>query len=307
MTHDPHPTTPAGRRACRLGYGDTVVVDGLDLDVLDGTVTAVIGPNGCGKSTLLRALARLLPARRGHGAARRPARSTAPPTREVAKVLGLLPQTPSAPEGLTVADLVARGRHPHQAWYRQWSSDDEAVVAAGAGAGPASTEFAERTRRRAVRRAAPARVDLDGAGPGHRPAAARRAHHVPRPRPPDRRAGPRAAAAPRGRADRRDGAARPLPRRPLRATASSRCRTGASSRTAPPTRCSRPSSCAASSTWRRRSCWTRSRARRWSSRSVGGTGRRCTSPEALAFLAVGEVAQRAGGAVAGLVRGKRSP
>jgi iron complex transport system ATP-binding protein len=50
------------------------------------------------------------------------------PTREVARVLGLLPQAPSAPEGLTVADLVARGRHPHQSWYRQWSSDDAAAV-----------------------------------------------------------------------------------------------------------------------------------------------------------------------------------
>jgi iron complex transport system ATP-binding protein len=51
------------------------------------------------------------------------------PTREVAKILGLLPQAPTAPEGLTVADLVARGRHPHQAWYRQWSADDEEAVA----------------------------------------------------------------------------------------------------------------------------------------------------------------------------------
>ncbi|MDN5859398.1 MAG: ABC transporter ATP-binding protein [Pseudonocardia sp.] len=117
-------------QACdlKLAYGDTVVVDGLDLDVLDGTVTAVIGPNGCGKSTLLRALARLMPTRRGHvlldGMRIDRAR-----TRDVAKVLGVLPQSPIAPEGLTVADLVARGRHPHQAWYRQWSSDDEAAVA----------------------------------------------------------------------------------------------------------------------------------------------------------------------------------
>ena len=114
-------------RGLQLAYGDTVVVDGLDLDVLDGTVTAVIGPNGCGKSTLLRALGRLLPARRGHVLldGRRIDRT---PTREVAKVLGVLPQAPVAPEGLTVADLVARGRHPHQTWYRQWSTDDESAV-----------------------------------------------------------------------------------------------------------------------------------------------------------------------------------
>jgi iron complex transport system ATP-binding protein len=88
----------------------------------------VIGPNGCGKSTMLRALARLLPARRGH-VLLDGERIDRTPTREVAKVLGVLPQAPTAPEGLTVADLVARGRHPHQTWYRQWSRDDEAVVA----------------------------------------------------------------------------------------------------------------------------------------------------------------------------------
>lgn len=127
----------------QVGYGDTVVVDGLDLDVLDGTVTAVIGPNGCGKSTLLRALARLIPARRGHVLldGRRIDRT---PSREVAKVLGVLPQNPVAPEGLTVADLVARGRYPHQAWYRQWSSDDEAVVARALG-WTGMSAFADRT------------------------------------------------------------------------------------------------------------------------------------------------------------------
>lgn len=112
----------------RLAYGDLVVVDRLDLDVLDGTVTAVIGPNGCGKSTLLRALGRLMRCSGGH-VLLDGKRIDRLPTREVAKVLGVLPQAPVAPEGLTVADLVARGRHPHQAWYRQWSSDDEAVVA----------------------------------------------------------------------------------------------------------------------------------------------------------------------------------
>ncbi len=112
----------------RLGYGDRVVVDGLDLDVVAGTVTAVIGPNGCGKSTLLRALGRLLKPSAGQVLldGRRIDRM---PTREVARVLGLLPQSPVAPEGLTVADLVARGRHPHQTWYRQWSADDERAVA----------------------------------------------------------------------------------------------------------------------------------------------------------------------------------
>ncbi|WP_028921194.1 ABC transporter ATP-binding protein [Pseudonocardia acaciae] len=115
-------------RGVSVGYGDTVVIDGLDLDVLDGTVTALIGPNGCGKSTLLRTLARLLSPRKGQ-VLLDGRRIDSYPTREVATVLGMLPQAPVAPDGLTVADLVARGRHPHQSWYRQWSRDDEAAVA----------------------------------------------------------------------------------------------------------------------------------------------------------------------------------
>jgi iron-siderophore transport system ATP-binding protein len=130
-------------RDLQLAYGDNIVVDGLDIDVLDGTITAVIGPNGCGKSTMLRALARLLPAKRGH-VLLDGKRIDKLPTREVAKILGVLPQAPIAPEGLTVADLIARGRHPHQAWYRQWSSDDEAAVAEALG-WTGMTEFAERT------------------------------------------------------------------------------------------------------------------------------------------------------------------
>lgn len=115
-------------RALRLGYGSRVVVPHLDLDIVDGSVTAIVGPNGCGKSTLLRALGRLL----------RPAggevlldgeRIQQLPTREVARRLGILPQTPTAPDGLTVADLVVRGRQPHQSWLRQWSRADEEVVA----------------------------------------------------------------------------------------------------------------------------------------------------------------------------------
>jgi iron complex transport system ATP-binding protein len=112
----------------RLAYGERVVVDDLDLELTEGSFTAIVGPNGCGKSTLLRALGRLM--RPTSGQVLLDGRAIArTPTREVAKVLGLLPQAPIAPEGLTVADLVARGRHPHQSWLRQWSRDDEAVVA----------------------------------------------------------------------------------------------------------------------------------------------------------------------------------
>lgn len=113
----------------RLAYDDRVVVDELDLDIPHGEVTAIVGPNACGKSTLLRALARLL----------RPVGGRVVldgdeiqrlPTKEVARRLGLLPQSPIAPEGITVVDLVARGRSPHQSLLRQWSRDDEREVRA---------------------------------------------------------------------------------------------------------------------------------------------------------------------------------
>ncbi|WP_086826844.1 ABC transporter ATP-binding protein [Allokutzneria sp. NRRL B-24872] len=126
-----------------LGYGENRVVEGLDLDVIDGTITAVIGPNGCGKSTLLRALGRLLSPQEGH-VLLDGKRIDKTPTREVAKIVGVLPQTPVAPDGLTVGDLVARGRHPHQAWYRQWSSDDEGAVSEALRM-TGMLEFSERT------------------------------------------------------------------------------------------------------------------------------------------------------------------
>jgi iron complex transport system ATP-binding protein len=131
LLHRPETTTGRVRLAAErvsLAYDDRVVVRDLDLELTEGSFTAIVGPNGCGKSTLLRALGRLM--RPTGGQVLLDGRAIArTPTREVAKVLGLLPQAPVAPEGLTVADLVARGRHPHQSWLRQWSRDDEAVVA----------------------------------------------------------------------------------------------------------------------------------------------------------------------------------
>jgi iron complex transport system ATP-binding protein len=115
-------------RDLTLGYGEATVVDGLDLVVPDGRVTMIVGANACGKSTLLRGLARLLAPRRGavllDGKALAELKSL-----DVARVLGLLPQTPMAPDGITVGDLVGRGRYPHQGWFRRWSSDDDAAVA----------------------------------------------------------------------------------------------------------------------------------------------------------------------------------
>ncbi|RVW04235.1 ABC transporter ATP-binding protein [Rhodococcus xishaensis] len=125
------PASPAPRLVAEnltLGYGDRVIVEGLDVEIPTGVITTVIGPNGCGKSTMLRALGRLLKPRAGTVLLDGKAISSMR-TKEVARTLGMLPQAPVAPEGLTVADLVARGRHPHQSWFRQWSSDDEDEVA----------------------------------------------------------------------------------------------------------------------------------------------------------------------------------
>ncbi|WP_280452588.1 ABC transporter ATP-binding protein [Nocardia cyriacigeorgica] len=110
-----------------LGYGERVIVDGLSLDIAPGVITTVIGPNGCGKSTLLRSLGRLLKPSAGRVLLDGKAISSMK-TKDVARIVGMLPQTPVAPEGLTVADLVARGRHPHQSWIRQWSATDESEV-----------------------------------------------------------------------------------------------------------------------------------------------------------------------------------
>ncbi|MEU1329999.1 ABC transporter ATP-binding protein [Streptomyces sp. NPDC005865] len=114
-------------RALTLAYEDRTVVEGLDLAIPDGRVTVIVGPNACGKSTTLRALGRLLRPR--SGAVLLDGASLAGlPTKRIAQQIGLLPQTPAAPEAITVADLVARGRQPHQRWWRQWSDDDERAV-----------------------------------------------------------------------------------------------------------------------------------------------------------------------------------
>ncbi|WP_019202029.1 ABC transporter ATP-binding protein [Tsukamurella sp. 1534] len=116
-----------GARSVSSGYGHVTVLDGLDLDIPTGVVTTIIGPNGCGKSTLLRTLARLIKPSSGQVVLDGDDIAKLK-TKQIATTMGLLPQSPLAPEGLTVADLVARGRHPHQSWLRQWSSDDAEVV-----------------------------------------------------------------------------------------------------------------------------------------------------------------------------------
>lgn len=113
----------------RLGYGDRTVIEDLDLVVPPGQVTAIVGANACGKSTLLRSMSRLLAPRTGRVVldGREVHRL---PARELARTLGLLPQSPIAPEGITVVDLVGRGRHPHLGAFSRWSAQDDAAVVA---------------------------------------------------------------------------------------------------------------------------------------------------------------------------------
>lgn len=111
-----------------LAYGPLTVVKDLSVGIPEGKVTMIVGTNACGKSTLLRGLARLLaPAAGGvylDGKSISSLRS-----KDVATMLGLLPQSPTAPEGITVADLVGRGRYPHQGMFRRWTSQDDDAVA----------------------------------------------------------------------------------------------------------------------------------------------------------------------------------
>lgn len=110
-----------------LAYDGRTVAEDLGVTIPDQSFTVIVGPNACGKTTLLRALARLLKPRKGmvylDGEV-----ITSLPAKQVARRLGLLPQSSIAPEGITVSDLVARGRYPHQRLLRQWSKDDAAVV-----------------------------------------------------------------------------------------------------------------------------------------------------------------------------------
>ncbi|HWI44341.1 MAG TPA: ABC transporter ATP-binding protein [Nocardioides sp.] len=120
-------TTSITAEGVVLGYRGRTVIDGLDLAVPSGRVTAIVGPNACGKSTLLRGLARLHPLAGG--------RITVDGTdvaalsrRELARLLGVLPQSSTAPDGVRVAELVARGRFPHQGWFGRHTSNDDQVV-----------------------------------------------------------------------------------------------------------------------------------------------------------------------------------
>ncbi|MEX0272174.1 ABC transporter ATP-binding protein [Leptolyngbyaceae cyanobacterium UHCC 1019] len=110
-----------------LSYEQTAIVRNLSLSIPPGQMTALVGANGCGKSTLLKGLARLL--KPTNGAVYLDGKSIfSQPTKAVAQQLGMLPQSPIAPEGLTVKDLVVQGRYPYQNWMQQWSTQDEQQV-----------------------------------------------------------------------------------------------------------------------------------------------------------------------------------
>ena len=110
------------------GYGDRTILQDLDLEVLPGRITAIVGANACGKSSLLRTMSRLLFPRAGRVLLDGKAIHRMAP-RRVAQVMGLLPQSPIAPEGITVADLVSRGRHPHHGILSRWTREDDQAVA----------------------------------------------------------------------------------------------------------------------------------------------------------------------------------
>ncbi|KAF4406870.1 MULTISPECIES: ABC transporter ATP-binding protein [Streptomyces] len=127
MTEPTRPTARLRAEHLTLAYDRRTVATDLSVAVPDGSFTVILGPNACGKSTLLKALARMITPKAGavrlDGA---PVSSYRP--RDLARRLGLLPQSSTAPAGITVGDLVARGRYPHQRMLKQWSVEDQAAV-----------------------------------------------------------------------------------------------------------------------------------------------------------------------------------
>ncbi len=114
--------------ALSAGYGGTRIIDSVDLEVPAGRISVIVGANASGKSTLVKTLARLIAPQSG-SVILDGVRIDRIPTKELARTLGLLPQQPVAPEGIVVADLVGRGRHPHQRMFRSWTAADDAAVA----------------------------------------------------------------------------------------------------------------------------------------------------------------------------------
>lgn len=142
-THSSHSATPKDRSImpdaqptadsrlhvedASIGYDKRIISEGLSVSIPDRSFTMIVGPNACGKSTLLRGLSRLLRPSAGR-VVLDGADIQSYKTKEVARRIGLLPQSTIAPDGITVAELVARGRYPHQGFIRQWTEGDEQSV-----------------------------------------------------------------------------------------------------------------------------------------------------------------------------------
>ena len=128
-THSNHDSAALSARQLAIAYDQIIILSELDLAIPKGKITALVGPNGCGKSTLMKGLGRLIKPRQGvvylDGKS-----ITQQSTKAIARQMGLLPQSPRAPEGLTVRELAAQGRYPHQTWLQQWSEADEQAVEA---------------------------------------------------------------------------------------------------------------------------------------------------------------------------------
>jgi len=126
QTNPKTPSTFTGQDL-HLSYGGPPIVEELTVTIPTQAITAIIGPNGCGKSTLLKALARILIPEQGKVEVNE-VDIHSQSTKEIARQLGLLPQNPRSPDGITVSDLIQRGRYPHQGIFRQWSREDESSV-----------------------------------------------------------------------------------------------------------------------------------------------------------------------------------
>lgn len=110
------------------GYGEKTILNDINIDIKPGQITSIIGANACGKSTLLRTMSRLISP--SNGQVLLDGKSIhSMPTRQLAQTLGLLPQSPIAPEGITVSDLVSRGRHPHHGFLSRWRKEDDEAIA----------------------------------------------------------------------------------------------------------------------------------------------------------------------------------
>lgn len=118
---------PLEAKGLDLAYDQRLIVSDLNVEIPAGQFSVIVGPNACGKSTLLRSLARLLAPAKGTVLLDGEDISSLK-TKQIARRLGLLPQSSIAPEGITVGELVARGRHPHQSFLKQWTDTDEAAV-----------------------------------------------------------------------------------------------------------------------------------------------------------------------------------